>query len=370
MKFKNLLLLCASLVLTATAAARTWDTITNEHFEAEFVRVDGANGVFQVKGKEYPYPLNRLSAADRLFIGRIAQQQATAPSPATPETIATPEDSSAVTPETSAPAAEAKASTQFAGQPLKPGGSVELDIPVLDPAALRETQHAYGKPSAKARLLLAVPNDFDPAKPHPLLIVSATADGNASSIGTCFQYLSDALGKGFVVIAVDGEFGKPTGGDPPSFRWALIAAARDAMEKEWPGAKKWPVATGGVSGGGGYASFAALKLLQERANVIGLLLAVSPHNPTKFAKDVRTIPVTALHNLPIFMSAGEKDEVATPAITDQSHHALVHDGFKKVRFEHFDGGHQLYKPHLQAALDWFLEGGDPAGAKGSPSPHR
>ena len=367
MKFRQRLLLI-SLCLTICPAAfgRVWDTVTGQHFEAEFVRVEGGNGIFLVREKEYPYPLNRLSTADRLYIGRQPKQEAAAVTPGAAETPAQVDDASPPASAASAPAEGTNGTPQFAGQPLKLGGAIELDIPLLDPAALRETQHAYGKPSAKGRLLLAVPNDFDPAQSHPLLIVSATADGAASSIGTCRQYLSDALGKGFVVIAVDGEFGKPTAGDPPSFRWALIAAARDALEKEWPGAKKWPVATGGVSGGGGYASFAALKLLQERADVIGLFLAVSPHNPTKFSKGVSGVPVTELHNLPIFMSAGDKDETATPEITEESHRALVRAGFKMVRFEHFDGGHHLYKPHLQAALDWFLEGGGQPGGKTPP----
>lgn len=348
-----LLLLLALLSLGQPAMARTWTTVTGEHFEAEFVRVEGSNGIFLAKEKEYPYPLNRLTATDRLLIGRTANQQAQAPAPA-PATAA--ESSASATP-TAAPEEKAKGAIEFAGQPLKLGGSTEIDIPIVDPAALREVQRAYsGKPSSKARMLLAVPNDFDPAaKSYPLLIVTATADGKASSIATTFQYLGEALAQGFVVIAVDGEFGKATAGDPPAFRWALAAAGRDALEKEWPGAKKWPVATGGVSGGGGYASYNALKLLQEKADFIGLFLAVSGHNPTKFTKDVSGVPAATAHKIPIFMSAGDKDDRATPKITQHSHDALVRDGFKNVRFEHFDGGHQLYKPHLQAALSWFLE---------------
>ncbi len=339
------------LALAATAPARSWTTITGEHFEAEFVRVEGANGIFTVKEKDYPYPLNRLSAPDRLLIGRSVRQQTAVATPAAEDALTTPVPDASL-----APATEKSAGAiELAGQPLKPGGSVEIELPIVDPAALREVRQAYGKPSSKEKVLLAVPDDFDPAhKMYPLLIVSATADGAASSIGTAFQYVKTALAKGFVVLAIDGEFGKPTAGDPPSFRWALVAAGRDALEKEWPGAKKWPVATAGVSGGGGYASFQALKLLQERANVIGLFLAVSPHNPTKFTSHVSSVPSAPLHQLPIFISAGDKDPTATPEITERSYKALVKDGFKNVRFEHFDGGHHLYQPHLEAALDWFL----------------
>ncbi len=82
-------------------------------------------------------------------------------------------------------------------------------------------------------MLLGVPNDFAPAsKAYPLLIVTATADGNASSIATCYQYLDDALAKGFRRHGGRWRFGKPTAGDPPSYRWALVTAGRDALEKE------------------------------------------------------------------------------------------------------------------------------------------
>ena len=58
--------------------ARLWTTVTGQTFEAEFMRVEGANGIFQVREKEYPYPLNRLSVADRLFIGKTVNQQSAA----------------------------------------------------------------------------------------------------------------------------------------------------------------------------------------------------------------------------------------------------------------------------------------------------
>jgi len=177
--------------------ARPWTTVTGQTFEAEFIRVEGANGIFQVKEKEYPYPLNRLSVADRLFIGKTVNQQSapTAPPPAAPGlTTPTPVEKPSAAPR----------QIELATQPLKPGSAVEIDIPLIDPAELREVKKAYGKPSDKARLLIAVPNEFDPAqKSYPLLIVSATADGAASSIGTAHQYVSDALEKGFVVLAVD-----------------------------------------------------------------------------------------------------------------------------------------------------------------------
>ncbi len=55
----------ACLFVIATADARQWMTITGQTFEAEFVRVEGENGIFRVKDREDPYPLARLSVTER-----------------------------------------------------------------------------------------------------------------------------------------------------------------------------------------------------------------------------------------------------------------------------------------------------------------
>ncbi len=348
-------LLFILLLLTLTcveAPARLWKTVTGQTFEAEFIRRDGGNGIFSVKEKEYPYPLNRLSVADRLFIGRTVNQQTPQAASATPDlTSPTPAEPLAGAEPSPSAAAGGPA---LAGQSLKLGGETEVEIPMTDPDGLREVQKAYAKPSDQARLLIAVPEGFDPAKnSYPLLIVSSTADGAASSIGTAHQYVRDALEKGFVVLAVDGQFGKPGNGDSIEFRWALVSAALAAVDKEWPQAKEWPLATAGVSGGGGYASHQALKLAQQRAHLVGLFLAVTKWNPTNFKQDFNRVPFSIIRDLPIFLSAGDNDEVADKESTADSYKAMVKKGFKKVRFEQFDGGHQLNHAHLQAALDWF-----------------
>jgi len=67
---KSLLVAIACLTLGGVASARTWTTPTGQHFDVEFVRQEGTDGIFNVKGKDYPYPLNQLSVADRLFVGR------------------------------------------------------------------------------------------------------------------------------------------------------------------------------------------------------------------------------------------------------------------------------------------------------------
>ena len=341
------------LIVLSSIYGRRWTTAAGQAFEGDFVRVDGANAVISSGGKEYQYPIAALSVPDRLFVNRTAYAQrqggpTTAPNAA--PTLATP-----------APPPAKPSGLQVAGHAITIGSQNEIEIPITDTMALKTVKDSYKKPSTKARMLLVLPNDFDPTgKGCPLLVVSATTDGGGSSVGSGkANNLPDAISKGFAVMAVDGEFGRPDGeGDSTEFRWALTASGLSAINKEWPKSKTWPIVSAGVSGGGGYASHQAMMLIQKQAPVIGLLLAVTGWDPTDFPDVLQRTPFTPLHNLPIFISAGESDSIATKEVTDKMHQDVTGKGFRKVRFEHFAGGHELNRQHLQTALAWFLEEND------------
>ena len=330
---------------TPGAQLRRWTTADGQSFDAQFLRVQGPNAVFLLRGREYPYPLLRLRPADQETIRG--------------QTAAKPSGASETTPaRTSAPG---PAGTLTVGDhPLTEGEPSEWEIPLLLPATLQKVREAYGgRASTKARLFLSVPREFRPsARPYPILIVSATTDGTASSVGAARGYVPLATDAGWVVVAVDGEFGRPGGeGDSTEFRWLLVSTALDLLYKEWPKAKSWPLATGGVSGGGGYASHQALMLETKRAPFIGLFLAVSAHTPVQFTDTYKRTPYMPLHGLPIFLSVGENDTIAKPERVERSRDRMAQDGFRNLRYELFPGGPALHSPHLQAALVWFLEYG-------------
>lgn len=247
---------------------------------------------------------------------------------------------------------------QFAGSSIVPGQANIVDIPVGDAAILRKLKEAYGKPTAKVKAFLAVPVGFDPSQVYPLVIETATTDGKASSVEGAGRFLQPVLAKGCILLAVDGEFGKPTGpgdADSVSFRWALNEAALKQLQKDWPASKTWPIITAGTSGGAGYASFNAIKLVDEHYPIIGMFLANSGWNPTNFAAELNRAPSAAMRKVPVFMTAGTADTIATKQITEQSRDAVQKERFKNVRYETFNGGHQLSAPLLESAIDWFLE---------------
>ena len=318
------LIFLLAVLATTEVRARSWQTVTGQSFDAEFVRVEGTNGIFRVKGKDYPYPLNRLTPADRLAIGRAVNHQ---------------------------PALSQSGAPSLGGVALKTGGATEVEIAATNPAQLGELQTTYGKASNKVRLSIAVPNDFAPlTKSYSLLVVSASADGSGSSIAAARPFVPDALGKGFVVLAVDGEFGSPGANDSTAFRWALVSAALDGLAQEWAQAASWPVATAGLKGGGGYASEQAAELAATHREVIGVFLEDSAWSPANFVAEFdRQLPTT-FRQMPIFLDAN----AAMKTKVDHSRATLVRNGFSNVRFEQSSGRGDLDHAQLQSALAWFL----------------
>lgn len=336
----------AVLILAGTvpdASARKWQYANGRvAFEGDFVRIDDTFAVFRDGDTEFRHPFRLLSPTDQHHIRNLVESAPAA------GVAGESDESAASDPELT-----------FGGQVLKENEENIIELTVTDTGLLRILKDSYGKESTKARVLLAVPPGFSPLKKkYPVLIVSSTTDAGGSSVGAAKAYLSDTLSRGYVVVAVDGEFGKPEGGgkgDVPSFRWALVQAALQEMHALWPESKSWPFATGGVSGGGGYASHQAIMLVQEKYNAIGMFLSVSGWNPTNFSEALRRASSRTIRRVPIFMSVGETDTIATAEMTEGSRQAVEREGFRKVRMEKFPGGHELHHPHLLAALDWFLE---------------
>lgn len=75
----KIVVILASLVLSATSHARTWTSVTGQSVEADFVKVDGENVIVRsADGRTSPFPIARLNAADQAF---IKEQTGAAPTP-------------------------------------------------------------------------------------------------------------------------------------------------------------------------------------------------------------------------------------------------------------------------------------------------
>ncbi len=105
-----------------------------------------------------------------------------------------------------------------------------------------------------------------------------------------------------------------------------------------------------------------MRLLDLQYPLMGLLLSVTRSTPNDFPDVLKKAPRAAIRTLPVFYTGGEKDPLTTKDEANKARSSLTAAGFKNVRFEMFLGGHQLHRPHLQAALDSFLEEHNKTGA--------
>ena len=204
-----------------------------------------------------------------------------------------------------------------------------------------------------AKVAIAVPTDFDPEVPNPILLLSGSSDGDGSSIRVMPAFTNVALRLGWMVIAADGPFGKPVL-DNPAWRWALISSLLEHIHKTWPRSRRWPIVAAGVSGGGKWSGVMGAVLANKGYNLAGVFMSgVNQDLASESAKLYS--PATRYKNTPIYLSGGTEDKIATPQQHQEVKESLLHSGFKIVRLETFEGGHALSETELRKALRWFIE---------------
>jgi len=228
-----------------------------------------------------------------------------------------------------------------------PGEIFTLEVPLSAKRRAEATKDGNAG-LAHAKMAIAVPQNFDPQKSWPVLVISNTEA--YSNIDSMRQFKDVAIGEGWVIMAADGvetEKNKE-GGD----RWPTIAATFDYITPAWPAVKDWPIACGGMSGGAKNSAFLAADLARERHRIIGMLMMGCNQDMATVAYR-KSAPPNFL-SAAVFLSSGKSDTIATPAQHEEVKNSLKATGFQKVRLENFDGGHDIYQPHIGEALRWFI----------------
>lgn len=240
----------------------------------------------------------------------------------------------------------------LAGQPVRGGATVEIQFPVAK--YFQDIAAEAGNPRVETgRAVLAFPPGFDPGRPWPILVVTSTSDFNRTSAMDVEWYRPPATAEGWIVLGSDAMI-KPRI-DSTQWRLGMLAATLEAMRKDWPQSSKWPMAFAGFSGG------------SKRSGALGAMLArtgsirvcgffLSGINEDRLSEGYRTYqPGRGFLEVPVWLSSGSRDSVATP----QSHNivktSLERTGFKRVRLEGFDGSHELKMSEVRRALRWFRE---------------
>jgi hypothetical protein len=247
--------------------------------------------------------------------------------------------------------ASADAAT-LAGQQVHPGGRIEIRFPVSK--YFQDIAAQAGNPRPETgRAVIAFPPGFDPSRTWPILIVTSTSDFNRTSAMDADWYRTPATAEGWIVLGPDATIAPRI--DSTQWRLGLLGAALEAIRKDWPQSARWPVAFAGFSGG------------SKRSGVLGVMLAksgsirvcgffLSGINEDRLGEAYKTYhPGAGLLDVPIWLSSGSNDTVATPQAHNLVKASLERTGFKRVRLEQFGGGHQLKLSEVRRALQWFRQ---------------
>jgi hypothetical protein len=246
-------------------------------------------------------------------------------------------------------------SATLAGQTVQPGGTLDIRFPI--DKAFQDAAAEGGNPRpVQGRALVSFPKGFDPARPWPILIVSSTTDSQRTNIMDAPFYQQPAAIEGWIVLATDATIRARE--DSTGWRLAQLAAALQALRKDWPQSAHWPIAYAGWSGGA------------KRSGVLGAMLAstnaVKPCgfflagiNDDRLSVAYKTYhPPPDFLNTPIWLSSGMSDPRAPYTAHEHVRASLVNTGFKRVRLQTFQGGHEVDPAQVQLALRWFRQLGN------------
>ncbi len=203
------------------------------------------------------------------------------------------------------------------------------------------------------RIGIALPEKFDPGQASmKVALVLASGDGDASNVSAMRQYYRTVTRKGWVCLAVDveGNPAKVKAWASLDLRYLLVFNAVKEMHGAWPASKDWRMATLGFAGGGGYANYVAARLVADGFTVCGIWNGGSGYTDSHFIAKLQPSP--AYYAARYFLSSGKSDQVATPEVVAKAE-VWARAKFALFRHETFDGGHRIWLPHVQEALEWF-----------------
>jgi predicted esterase len=240
-------------------------------------------------------------------------------------------------------------------QPLRLGTNevvpcnlVQFTVSLNASARFAVAQAQRNATTAKGGLI--VPEGFDSRKPCPLLIVSVPSGGSA--IASMRSYTNVALSRGWAVLAADGSITSTMEQDSIAWGWAMLDSVLDYLAKAWPASRQSPVVCAGFSGGAKRSGCTGAAMMKENYRVVGMFMGGCNQDLATFG--LRTYhPGEGFKLVPIFLSAGKSDPIASIGQARAVKQSMERSGFKRVRLVEYEGGHRLDQASFKTALDWF-----------------
>jgi pimeloyl-ACP methyl ester carboxylesterase len=240
----------------------------------------------------------------------------------------------------------------LAGQTVSPGATLDIRFPIGK--YFQDYAAVGGNPRpTTGRALMTFPKGFDPRRPWPILIVTSTGDANRTSPMDAPWYQRPATAEEWIVLASDATI-RPRE-DSTFWRLGPLAAALEAIRKEWPQSAQWPVAFAGLSGGAKCSgALGAMLAKSGTVKIYGFFLAGINEDRLSEAYKVYH-PSSDFLAVPIWLSSGMDDHKAPPGMHERVKFSLQNTGFQHIRVEGFLGGHEVKPAEVQRALRWFRE---------------
>jgi hypothetical protein len=165
-----------------------------------------------------------------------------------------------------------------------------------------------------------------------------------------------AFSEGWIALAGDGPTPAPNI-DSSGWRAGHTLAALDALNRSFPGSRQWPIVLVGQSGGAKRASYLAPLFAVAGYRMAGIFLTgINEDRITQGCRQFK--PPRDFFNIPIFLSIGDRDRIATPDQQLAVENSMSRTGFTNIRHKTFPGGHEGSQADVLEALRWFRSGID------------
>lgn len=200
---------------------------------------------------------------------------------------------------------------------------------------------------------IGLPTNFDPSKETPIFVVHAAANPGGNQ-GNAVSYYYPALkDHGWLVIATEL--------DPPgtisshySVNIVTLEAFLADLAQAIPASVDWPLVFGGHSGGAKCVEAVVCDAAQKERPIMGLFLGGCNEARQKDGIKLFRPDKANLRDIPVYISRGESDNIATAAHVEYILPMLEED-FGEVRSETFPGGHVLNDADLIQGTNWLRE---------------
>ena len=243
-----------------------------------------------------------------------------------------------------------------AARPLEDGlRHVEVPTEPIEREALAEISSIR---SDRVELAVAFPDHLDPAQEHPILITQVTADRARPNTSELAAYAPTALQHGYVVLTAQG-IPWPGSYQDDTFihRYATVRAALRWLAREIPQSERWPIVLAGFSGGAKISQVLSVSLTLENRRVAGVFLGGCNEDHSRLLLDRYPTIRDQFSRIAFFLSAGDDDDIATPAAARAVAEGLRRSGVRRLELSVHPGAHRLDTADLSRALRWFVRPG-------------